>query len=183
MSEMTPGSVAKLPPVTLVYEGRGGTFYYGLDVNQKYLENQAKLATFRNITNKSTPADKTTDYFLLTKAIGTEGLVSCVALFFKIGTDRLFFAHMDICVQGQGRGHILELKEGAEVETAVWDRLVNLSRKQGWSAAEVDKESVRVVCPKVKAGPKTNAAAVCVRNGMALFLGMRSGDQVQMKSW
>lgn len=178
-----PGK-SDVPLITVIYEGKGGTFYCGPDAMQRSIAQTAALAknySLRDITNtgQSSKEYKKSDYFLLTQAIGTQNLISCVGVFFLIGTDRFFFAHIytskNKIAQGVTDG---TSKDGKKIAQAVHERLESLALRQDWTSKEVAVKSIVIAN-----GQKPKTTATPVRNGIAQFLGLKVEDIPDIKPW
>lgn len=162
------------PLITLIHEGRGGTFYCGKDVMQKAIANTRIYAeNFRQDQRNKARAEEgeiKSDYFLLTDTIGTETLASCVGLFFLIGRDRLFFARILVWV-GDMAKFSLKPVQAEEVTGAVLSRLREMSEDQLWTPKDVVRKSLTI------ANGHDSDPAFAVRDAVGRFLGVKNPEK------
>ncbi|KAK3714070.1 hypothetical protein LTR37_008099 [Vermiconidia calcicola] len=84
--------------------------------------------------------------------IGTQGLITCVAVFFRVDEERFFMAHINALMQRSGvTSRNVTIEEGARVKEAVLERLEADAKANGWKRdALMISKSIIIACPKMR---------------------------------
>ena len=84
--------------------------------------------------------------------IGTDGCVTCVGVYFQVGADKCFAAHIDAEVKSmdQAKGTPAELKE---LKDGVLNKLTQEAKRGGWKKDDIVQKTITVVCTYVEKGP------------------------------
>ncbi|KAK3711667.1 hypothetical protein LTR37_009443 [Vermiconidia calcicola] len=84
--------------------------------------------------------------------IGTDGCVTCVGVYFQVGADKCFAAHIDAGVKSmdQTKGTPAELKE---LKDGVLNKLTQEAKRGGWKKDDIVQKTITVVCTYVEKGP------------------------------
>ncbi|KAK3707753.1 hypothetical protein LTR37_011930 [Vermiconidia calcicola] len=83
--------------------------------------------------------------------IGTQGLITCVAVFFRLDEERFFMAHINALMQRGGvTSRNVTIEEGARYKKAVLERLEADAEANGWKPdAPIISRSIIIACPEL----------------------------------
>lgn len=158
-SEQPSRNVGGVIPFRSMPEGRGGTFAFGGPTVRREEENPLK------------PQPETIHALYPYEYIGTSNCDTCVAVYFEMGDNLCFCAHLNFGVFGGGELVQPPGNEAEDMIKHIYKMFGEYQKRQGWRVDSVKKETLVIVSPGLNQGP-----GVAVKIGILRYFGLREDD-------